>query len=444
MGKNSPDNSDTRDANALAQTIEHAKQELQHMIDMNPQVMLLVDDTGTIMRTNRALLDLLGVTDFQEVLGKRLDDVFRCKDSEFFTRLLNSQSGHVTGETEVELANQQTHALKFTVAGSWKDRSLFVVMVSDISGESERAKRLEKEHKKEAVHALIGALMHNFNQILTVIMVKAHLMHIEMEKGLKPAEIDQGLQDIMSLTTQIADLLKNLENTKDFVTEPYLKGIDILDITRSSGRTDGTEEFYMEVVDALLNALDAHEPGARLHARRTSEYAVVLARHMGLNKDETEAAKSCAIVHDVGKIGIPDNILQKPDKLTPNEMEIIRKHSEIGYNLLCHFPFLKRCAEAVYCEHEWYDGRGYPRGLAGNDIPLCARITAVADAFDALRFDRVYRKRLPLESVYDTGGPLESVVSKIKAGSGNQFDPEVFKAFMNCYQELDALFAAGK
>jgi len=184
------------------------------------------------------------------------------------------------------------------------------------------------------------------------------------------------------------------------------------------------------VIDTLIKALDTHEPGARLHAMRTSECAMIIARRMGLNEDETKAVKCGATVHDVGKIGIPDSILQKPDKLTPNEMEIIRKHSEIGYNLLCHFPFLKREAEAVYCEHEWYDGGGYPRGLTGNDIPICARITAVADAFDAMRFDRVYHQAVP----------LESAVAEITAGAGTQFDPEVVKAFMTCYRELDDLF----
>lgn len=428
MKKNTSDDSDTRDANALAQTIEHAKQELEHMIDMNPQIMLLVDDSGTIMRANRPLLNILDVSNFQAVLNKRLDDIFRCKDSEFFTRLLNSQPGHATGETEVDMADQQTRVLKFTVVGSWKERAWLVVIISDISAEKEQAKHLEREHKREAVHALIGALMHNFNQILTVIMVKAHLMHIEMEKGLKPAEIDEGLQDIIRLTTQIADLLKSLENTEDFITEPYLKDIDILDIKRSSGSKNGIETFCTAVVDALMNALDTHELGARLHAQRTGEYAMVLARSMGLTEDETEAVKRCAIVHDVGKIGVPDSILQKPEILTPNEMDIMKKHPEIGYNLLCHFPFLKLEAEAVYTEHEWYDGSGYPRGLAGDDIPLYARITAVADAFDTLRFGRSYHAAMP----------LESAVREIKTSAGTQFDPEVVKAFMSCYQELDA------
>ena len=229
---------------------------------------------------------------------------------------------------------------------------------------------------------------------------------------------------------QIAETLRNLDSPRDFVTQPYSEGVDILDIQRSAGQGTEWTAFCTHSLDLFLGLLDTHEPGAVLHARRTTEYTVRLARFMALDDEQVEVGRLCAAYHDIGKIGIPDHILQKPAPLSPAEKDVVNRHSEIGYQLLSSFPFLIETAEAVRAHHERFDGRGYPLGLAGARIPLASRVVAVADTFDALRFSRFYHD----------ASPLESTVREIQANAGLQFDPEVVAAFSTCYRDLDGIF----
>lgn len=416
--------------NSLNKIIEQAKQQLEHMIDLNPEPMLLVDRNGTVIRTNKALLKFLQISNFHEILGRELRDLFCCKDTLFFNRFLEDQSGHDVCEMEVSLLDGRSHVLQFMFVGSGTEMELFVVIVRDVTDEKERAKHLEKKYKKEAVRALMGGLMHNVNQPLTVIMVKAGLMQLALEKGVtQPEQLKKNLNDITTFAMRIADILKNVKSPKDFVTESYIKSIDILDLKRSGSRSEEVESWSDGMLDALLAVLDTHEPGALRHALHTGEYAAFLARHMELNEKKRYTVKHCAFLHDIGKIGIPDAILQKPAPLTVQEMEVMKKHAEIGYNLIRNFPFLNEEAEVAYVHHERFDGTGYPRGLPGKDICLSARIVAVADVFDVLRVGRPYHNAVT----------LENAVGEIKAGAGTRFDPEVVKIFESCYMELDAL-----
>jgi putative nucleotidyltransferase with HDIG domain len=127
-----------------------------------------------------------------------------------------------------------------------------------------------------------------------------------------------------------------------------------------------------------------------------------------------------AFLHDIGKMAIPDQILRKPGPLTPDEREIMRTHCEIGYNMVTRIPFLKEAAEIVLSHQEYFDGTGYPRGLRGEQIPLGARIFAVADALDAMISDRPYRKALPIQHAQD----------EIQRCAGTQFDPKVVDVFL--------------
>ena len=128
-----------------------------------------------------------------------------------------------------------------------------------------------------------------------------------------------------------------------------------------------------------------------------------------------------AFLHDIGKIGVPDAILLKPGKLTTEEMELVKTHPELGFRLLSQIPFLKGASELVLAHHESYDGNGYSRGLKTEDIPLSARLFAVADTIDAMTSDRPYRKALP----------LQAVGKELKRLSGIQFDPQVVEAFFS-------------
>ncbi|MBA4387476.1 MAG: hypothetical protein C0404_05805 [Verrucomicrobia bacterium] len=418
-------------AEPVNRAIERAKLELENMIDLNPQVMMLVDKNGVITRANSALINLLGLGGYAEVLGKRLSSLFSCDDSAFFDQLLHATSGHRTRETHVQLCSDQKNILSFTAVPSGRGSGLYVVIVEDVTAEREKASQLEKEHKKEAVQALVGALLHNVNQPLTVILVRAHLMRLALEKGeSRPGEILKNLQDIVKLTVQVADMLKLMETPRDFVMESYIKGVEILDLKKSGDSSNKWEAFSWAALKAMLRMMDTHEPGAITHAAHTSEYAALIARKLSLPDDTVKSIRHAGLFHDIGKIGIPDSILQKPAPLTPEEKEIIRKHPEMGYVLMQNLPLMDVEAETAFCHHEHFDGSGYPRGLKGDAIPLASQIVAVADSFDAIHYRRLYHE--PVRS--------SEVVQEIIRGSGTHYAPEIVRAFKSCCEEDESPF----
>ncbi len=174
------------------------------------------------------------------------------------------------------------------------------------------------------------------------------------------------------------------------------------------------------VVCALSMLLDLKDLTTGLHATRLAAWAVRVAERMGLPEKDLQAIETASVLHDVGKIGVPNEILQKPGRLTDDEMEIVKKHSEYGWAILRNIPGFERISLLVLHHHERWDGRGYPSGLAGEEIPLGARIVAMVDTFDAMLSDRPYRK----------GMPLEVVLEKLRPEAGHQFDPEVLRQFL--------------
>ena len=181
------------------------------------------------------------------------------------------------------------------------------------------------------------------------------------------------------------------------------------------------EESYKITLEALVTALDAREHETQAHSQRVREYTLTLARNLGLKHDDLIQVGRGALLHDVGKIGVQDSILLKPGKLDETEWVEMRKHPQIGYNILQSIEFLAPAAEIVLCHQERWDGRGYPNALAGLDIPLGARIFAVVDTLDAMTSDRPYRKAMS----------FDTALNEIRACSGSQFDPNVVSAFLD-------------
>jgi putative nucleotidyltransferase with HDIG domain len=181
------------------------------------------------------------------------------------------------------------------------------------------------------------------------------------------------------------------------------------------------EGTYEATLIALVSALDAREHEVQSHSQRVREYTLTLARKMGLHGNDLKDISRGALLHDVGKIGISDNILLKPAKLSEEEWLEMRKHPYIGYKILEGIKFLEGAALIVYSHQEYYDGTGYPRGLKGEEIPLGARLFAVSDTLDAMTSDRPYRKALSLEAARE----------EILRCSGTQFDPNVAKLFLS-------------
>jgi putative nucleotidyltransferase with HDIG domain len=172
---------------------------------------------------------------------------------------------------------------------------------------------------------------------------------------------------------------------------------------------------------ALGDALDLRDSETEGHSKRVTAYSIALARALKISSVEIKTLAQGALLHDVGKIAVPDAILRKPGKLSLHEQEIMRTHCERGYEMLCRIPFLADASEIVLAHHERFDGSGYPHGLRGKEIPLGARIFAIADSLDAITSDRPYHKAHTFAAAY----------KKIQDGSGTQFDPEIVDVFSN-------------
>jgi len=190
------------------------------------------------------------------------------------------------------------------------------------------------------------------------------------------------------------------------------------------------EESYDITLEALGDALDAKDAETEGHSKRVTAFTIAIARKMGLSREEIRVIARGAFLHDIGKMAIPDEILNKPGKLTEEETAIMREHCYRGYKIVARIPFLAEAAEIVYSHQERYDGLGYPRGLKGNEIPLGARIFAIADTLDAMRSNRPYRAAQPIEKARE----------EIKLWAGRQFDPEIVKVFLempdNIWEDL--------
>ena len=190
-------------------------------------------------------------------------------------------------------------------------------------------------------------------------------------------------------------------------------------------------ESILLAYDSALSLKDTYTGG---HGRRVAHYTRLIAGAMGLPEAEADAVSEAALLHDLGKIGIPDNILTKPERLTLGEFAVVQKHPAAGAEILHSIPPLRRHAMAVRHHHERFDGSGYPDGLRGTDIPLAARIIAVADAFDALGSNRSYRR----------GVSADQALNIIAQAAGSHFDPEVAAAIARKPLREALLAAHGK
>lgn len=185
------------------------------------------------------------------------------------------------------------------------------------------------------------------------------------------------------------------------------------------------QSAYEKTIEGWSRALDLRDNETGWHSQRVTRLTITLAKLMGVNGNKLKNIRHGALLHDIGKVGIPDKILLKPGPLDPAEWEIIRQHPEYAYRLLSPIDYLNDALDIPYCHHEKWDGSGYPRGLKGEEIPLAARIFAVVDVWDALTSERPYRKKLS----------DEEALTYIREQAGIHFDPNVTELFINLYQK---------
>jgi putative nucleotidyltransferase with HDIG domain len=261
---------------------------------------------------------------------------------------------------------------------------------------------------------------------------------------LNVAYIDHGLVGVAAFIAPVVIIRvamkqyvdKTAENVEKLEHQNDSLKVANIEIRRMS---DELRDSYDGTLEALVNALDARDQETKGHSLRVQRYMMDIAKEFGV-KEGTEQWTDLsrgALLHDVGKIGVSDSILLKPGKLTEDEWTLMRKHPEIGFNMLSQVTFLKGAAEIILAHHERWDGKGYPKGLGHEEVPLGARIFMVCDTFDSMTSDRPYRKALTA---------IDSM-NEILKFSGSQFDPQVVEAFLDIYErwveEREELHAAG-
>jgi putative nucleotidyltransferase with HDIG domain len=221
------------------------------------------------------------------------------------------------------------------------------------------------------------------------------------------ASLRRAIQ-IKQMERELEDYRQNLERMVEERTKQLEKARQRIEMT------------YDETLEALGTALDLRDSETSGHSYRVTRYCLEMARALGCPADQLKHISRGAFLHDIGKIGTPDAILLKPGKLTAEERAIMEAHPRVGYDLVSRIAFLAPAAEIILTHQERYDGLGYPQGLAGDEIPLGARIFAVADTLDAMTSDRPYRRALPYATARE----------EIARESGRQFDPKVVDAFL--------------
>jgi len=214
----------------------------------------------------------------------------------------------------------------------------------------------------------------------------------------------------------------------DFIRKPFVANVLILRVKHAvelirlqknlegmvEEKTRENENLFLHVVESLADAIDAKDNYTKGHSGRVAAYSKEIAKRYGYDEKRQEKIFMMGLLHDVGKIGVPDEVINKPGRLTDEEFAKIKKHPGIGGKILDNIREMPELAAGAKWHHERYDGKGYPEGLSGDDIPEEARIIAVADAFDAMTSTRSYRSALPIEEVR----------REIEKGKGNQFDPK--------------------
>ncbi len=216
-------------------------------------------------------------------------------------------------------------------------------------------------------------------------------------------------------------------------SDEHLRASEEAQLTAEFGRNarglvralEQLREGYDETLGALVSALDLREQETACHSQRVALYSVLMGMELGIEGEELENLYRGALLHDIGKIGIPDAVLLKPGSFTDEEWEIMRRHTQMGGELLRHIRFLTDASDIPRAHHEAWDGSGYPEGLSSEDIPLHARIFAIVDAYDAIRSERPYKKALP----------HDEAIARLGRGAGSHLDPRIVELFVALPQQ---------
>ncbi|GAB4239776.1 MAG: response regulator [Deltaproteobacteria bacterium] len=224
--------------------------------------------------------------------------------------------------------------------------------------------------------------------------------------------------DVLLITIENSLRKKDLERQ----LEDYRTNLE----TKVKEQTDIINSMYVRSIDAMIKALEAKDFYTRGHSQRVTLYSLAIAVELGIAGEELENLRRASVLHDLGKIGVREAVLNKPGRLTDDEFAEIVRHPETAVRILEPIPFFRPLLPAIQHHHERFDGKGYPARLAGGKIPLLSRIMSIADTFDAMTSTRAYRKALP----------VADAVAEVRRCSGTQFDPDIVPAFLACQPKM--------
>lgn len=346
-----------------------------------------------------------------------------------------------TSYIEQNLAN-----LESILIPTFEDKSHIVLVVSEDKKELDIIKRLfckkytlvTCSNPKEAI-----SYISEKKGFITVIIADYNMKEISGTALFK--EIEQKYPDIIKIllsdNSKLDTLLDAINECHlfQYILKPFeneqLKmvvqgAVEQYELTSSKGQLlqDLTELFY-KTIKSIAHVLDAKDKYTHGHSLRVTLYSLVIAKQLNLPDKMLEEIETTGLLHDIGKIAIPEEILHKPEKLDDNEFGIIKDHTTIGEKLVNKIDRLKIVGVCLRAHHERYDGKGYPKGLKGNEIPLYARIIAIADTYDAMTSNRPYRNALS----------HSEAINEILKCSGAQFDPQLVKIFVEYEKEIEEL-----
>lgn len=242
-----------------------------------------------------------------------------------------------------------------------------------------------------------------------------------------PLKVEEGVLGVLDLEVQTLHPFDEEElETLEAVATHLAFAVHQADLHGALARAhELLQDTYFMTVESLCNAIEAKDPYTEGHVERTASYAEEMALTLGFSEEDQITLRLAAMLHDIGKIGVPENILKKPAPLQKEEKEKVKQHVHIGIRMLKNIQFLHKAIPIIYHHHEWFDGQGYPEGARGESIPLGARILAVADAFDAMTTTRPYRKALS----------IDEAVMRLIIEKGRQFDPMVVDRFIEILEK---------
>jgi len=386
------------------------KADMDSLIALAGQISVVLENARLFESSRRQAEQFAMLAQLSTILNSNLDtEKVREKAMEAITRLLDCEVGSLL------MLDEETNELYFEVAlgekgeavkeirlkmgegiAGWVAKYGKPLLIPDTSKDKRWASHVDKKSKFRTKN-MVCVPVRNHDKIIGVMQA--------INKQGDETFNSFDLELLISLSDQVAIAIENANLYEE------------------------QQRLFFETAEALAEAIEKRDPYTGGHTRRVSDYSEAIGKYLPLSENERYWLKLAAILHDVGKIGVPENVLNKISRLDEDELEEMKKHPQHGYEILKHIKKMQTIIPGMKGHHERYDGRGYPDGLRAEKIPLIARIIAVADTYDAMTTDRPYRKALP----------REKALRELEKYKGIQFDPKVVAAFKKAYKngEID-------